>query len=261
MKKILSLALILSICVVMMLTLPVSARSSENDDVLIVTANGSNPTRIKVGTEFVYRVGLYAGESKLINGQVKMLYDVDHVSLVPVVSDDEEEEVYSFPPTVRNAGLTYYSGNAGMVRYNFSRVTGVALFNDPDKLFARFRFKATAPGTVDISYKIEYMMDVNERSLVYDSVPDPEVGFYTAVTIEPTVGCIGDADNDDRITVLDATLMQSIAAGRNHAFDDKKADVTDDGAVSLKDALAVRRYLAHKTTPYAVGEWMFASEQ
>lgn len=261
MKKLLSIVSILILAAFVMTCVPVSAATVDNDGVLIVTVNGENPTPVKVGSEFIITVGLYAGPVRIMNGQAEMIYDPDYVSFVPVKGVNEDRESYCFPLSICNSNLVFNIQNSGLINYNFSRISGVALFSSTDKRFARFRMKAEAPGTVNIIHTVEYMMDINDRKIFNASVPDPEIGPYTAITVETPSGCIGDADNDLSVTVLDAVMMQRIAAGADLSCKIETADVTGDGLVSLKDALIIRRYLAGKEVPAAVGTWMFASEQ
>lgn len=270
MKKLLCLALtLIMIAALTVAAVPAGAEPASGDGVLIVTANGENATEVKVGNEFILRVGLNAGDVKILNGQVHMEYDPDLVSFDPYkvsVSDgeggmtDPEVELYSFPTSINNSGIVLNYSEEGVINYNFTRAHGVGVFNTTDKLFARFRFKATAAGTTDISHIIQYMINVNEERLYYQSVALEPVNPTTAVTIEPSNGCVGDADGDYDVTILDATFMQRSAAGVSQSCDLTTADVTGDNKVSLKDVIAVRKYLAGKATGFDAGKWLFASE-
>ncbi len=228
---------------------------------LIVTANGMNPVEIEVGNEFVYYVCLYAGDIKIINGQVKLDYDSEFVSFVPHTAGiNNDLESYCFPAAVNNAGVYMYTKNPNVINYNFSRIYGISAFNKPNQFFARFRFKATAPGTTDIAYTIQYMMNMDNISVYYDSVPNADILPHTDITIEPSAGCVGDADSDFEVSILDATLMQRISAGAALDYDISTADVTGDKFVSLRDAMLLRRYLAGIDVTEPIGSWIFASE-
>ena len=232
-----------------------------NENVLYVSANGGDPVAVEVGNEFIFFVGVDAGDVKLINCQAEMEYDSDLVSFVPHTAGEYDEvEAYSFPNAIYSAGVVFYTGEIGAIRYNFSRVSGVAVYNNTDKLFARFRFKAIAPGYTDISYVIRYMMDLNERRIFYNSEPCGEFDPTVAVKIEPSEGLIGDADGDYDVSIYDVTYLQRISAGFDLQYDLKTADVSEDGAASLKDAMSLRRYLAGFPTADHTGTWLFASE-
>lgn len=272
MKKLLSLTLALVMLAAVIFTaLPAGATGSGGaNDVLIVSANGTNPTAVEVGNEFIVRVGLYAGDVKILNGQVHMTYDADHLSFVPYAVGGVDEdgdpidpmvELYSFPKSICDAGIVLNYSDPGIVNYNFTLARGVAVFNNTDKLFARFRFKATKAGTTDITHLIQYMINTNEERIYYKDQPVEAIGPYTVITVEPSQGCVGDADGDHDVTILDATYMQRAAAGVDLSFDLKTADVTGDSKVSLKDAVAVRKFLAEKNSGYDVGKWLFASEE
>lgn len=267
MKKFLCAALTVMMLVMTALAVvPASAEeAAENSDVLVITANGENPVEVKVGDEFIYRVGLYAGEQKILDGQVEMYYDSDYVSFVPhkaysSITESEEVENYSFPSSIVNSGIVFNAGGENTIRYNFSRAMGVAVFNDPSRLFARFRFKATAPGQTDISHIIRYMINVDDQRVYYKNEPSDVINPYMAITIEPSKGCVGDADGDYEVTILDATFMQRVAGGATLDYDVAIADVTGDNFLSLKDAMIVRQYLAGKSVDSNVGTWLYDSE-
>ncbi|MBR1533732.1 MAG: hypothetical protein IJ639_05165 [Ruminococcus sp.] len=270
MKKLLSLTLTLVMLAAILVTaIPASAQTTD-DNVLIVSANGENPTAVEVGNEFIVRVGLYAGDVKILNGQVRMEYDADCLEFDPyavsVVDEDGEPtdpavEHYSFPTSINNSGIVLNYAEKGIINYNFTRAQGVAVFNNTDKLFARFRFKATAAGKTDISHVIQYMINTNEERIYYKSEAYASINPYTVITIEPAEALLGDIDGDYDVTILDATDMQRAAAGVKLSYDINSADVTGDKKVSLKDSVAVRKYLAAKSSGYDAGKWIFASEK
>lgn len=264
MKKLLCVALTLMMLIMALTVVPVSADAGE-DNTLIITANGENPVAVEVGNEIVFRVGLYAGSVKILNGQVEMGYDADLLSYVPyeVYTPAYEEysvEGYSFPSSILNAGIVFNPDEAGAIKYNFTKAQGVAVFNDPSKLFARFRFKVLAPGTTDISHIIQYMVDMNEQNIYYKEVPSTVINPYMNITIVPSEGLVGDANGDYEVSILDATFLQRAAAGANLDYDVKTADLTGDKSISLKDALIVRKYLAGHQVDSAIGTWLFATE-
>lgn len=257
MKRIICAALtLLMLAMAVFSALPAAAA----DDTLTVTVNGKDPVKVPVGKEFVFYVGLYAGSAKIVNGQVALAYDPDRISFDPYTNGGEVED-YAFPPSVNNAGVVLNSDTPGEINYNFTKARGVAVFNDPEKLFTRFRFKATAAGTADISYAIEYMVNVNEHQVFFRGTPDPEINPYTVVSVIPSYGCAGDADGDDEVTVLDAAFMQRVAAGAKLSYNAAVADVSGDNVLSLKDAVIVRRWLAGKPVDSDVGEWLFNSDK
>ena len=277
MKKILCIALaLMMLAAVTIACVPAGAEDVDlaqtgDSDVLIVTANGTNPTEVKVGNEFVLFVGLYAGEEKILDGQTHMEYDTEYLSFDPyevTISYEDNGEIveytgmeyYSFPAKIRDASLVHNYNTPGIINYNFTKASGIKAINDPTKLFARFRFKAVAPGTTDILHDIQYMVDCNEQHIYYKGVALETVNPYMVFTIEPSEGCAGDADGDYDVNILDATYMQRIAAGVDLPSDLKTADVTGDNAVSLKDAVALRKYLAGKPDDNGIGNWLFASE-
>ncbi len=72
------------------------------------------------------------------------------------------------------------------------------------------------------------------------TVTEPEV---------PSVGIIGDVNQDGAVTVLDATLIQQVSVGKvpNSIFNNKLADVNNDGVINILDASCVQRFAAEMT--------------
>lgn len=266
MKKLLCAALTLMMIVMMAAISVPAAQAAADNGVLTVTVNGENPVKIDVGKEFIVRVGLNAGSKRILNGQVHMEYDPGYLSFIPKTAyvaawESEAVEGYSFSPAIVNSSIVMNYGTEGIVNYNFTKPNGITAFNDTSKLFARFRFKATAAGTTDITHLIQYMVNVDEERIYYAGKPNTAINPYMVFTIQPATICVGDANNDNGISVLDAIYMQRIAAGADLSYDITKADVTEDGVVSLKDAIIVRRYLAGKTVQSDIGKWLFPDDQ
>ena len=265
MKKLLSITLALIMLVAVAVTaIPAGAEEiapTGTDNTLTVTVNGTTAANIKVGNEFIVRVGLNAGDVKIMNGQVQLTYDSSKLTFDPYYTDEMESvEEYCFPASIVDASIVMNYGVPNIISYNFTKAQGVALFNNTDKLFARFRFKATAPGTTEINHVIQYMINVNEERIYYKNEPVAEMAPVEAVTVESAVGCIGDIDGDGEISILDATYMQRVSAGVDLSYDAEMSDVTGDKLVSLKDVVTTRRYLAGKSVDSAIGNWVFASE-
>ena len=57
---------------------------------------------------------------------------------------------------------------------------------------------------------------------------------------------LGDADKDDRVTIIDATIIQLVLAGKQPvtAYDSVAANVDDDNKVTILDVTAIQRWLA-----------------
>lgn len=264
MKKLLCVALsLLMIVMAAAISVPASAADTA-PDTLTVTVNGANPVDVKVGNEFLVFVGLYAGETKILDGQVHMNFDPEVISFMPYTADagednDPDVEHYCFPASICNASLVMNYSTPGIINYNFTKANGIASFNTTTKRFARFRFKALAGGTADLQYIIQYMINTDEERIFYKNVPDPTINPYTEITVEPAIGCTGDADGDCELTVLDATFMQRVSAGMDLSYNEAYADVNGDKVVSLHDALLVRKHLAGYPVDYPVGAYQFAS--
>ena len=62
------------------------------------------------------------------------------------------------------------------------------------------------------------------------------------------VRTIGDANNDGRVNIRDATTIQQYVAGlvseNDNDFDYKNADVDTDGKVTVRDATKIQKFIA-----------------
>ena len=134
-----------------------------------------------------------------------------------------------------------------------------------DQHYFKARFKAVAPGTTDVRHIMEVMTaregDETIR-LFYKGKANEQIDPipYSISSIEASTAYIGDANGDYDISVLDATYIQMITAGKNLDYKLMNADVNTDGAVTLKDALIIQRYKAGIAVLGSIGEWIFESE-
>lgn len=75
-----------------------------------------------------------------------------------------------------------------------------------------------------------------------------------SATAEPAAYMIGDADGDNAVSVLDATVIQRVVASIDVAdFNESAADADGDGAVNILDATAIQRNLADLPTNNRIG--------
>lgn len=79
----------------------------------------------------------------------------------------------------------------------------------------------------------------------------------SALSVSAAGGYIrGDADGDGAVTVIDVALIQRNIAGiPASTFDERAADVNDDG-IDIVDAARIQRYLAGVKTTYHIGEYV-----
>ncbi|MBQ2825484.1 MAG: starch-binding protein [Clostridia bacterium] len=76
----------------------------------------------------------------------------------------------------------------------------------------------------------------------------------TTITFESLL--IGDADDNGKVNVKDATLIQRYAAklAELSEIGFKRSDVNEDNKVNVKDATAIQKYVARIEVPYPIGE-------
>ena len=72
---------------------------------------------------------------------------------------------------------------------------------------------------------------------------------------EPAAYMIGDADGDNEVSVLDATVIQRVIASLEvTAYNETAADADGDGAVNVLDATAIQRHLVDLPTNEKIGK-------
>ncbi len=72
---------------------------------------------------------------------------------------------------------------------------------------------------------------------------------------EPAAYMIGDADGDNEVSVLDATIIQRVIASLEvTAYNEAAADADGDGAVNVLDATAIQRHLVDLPTNEKIGK-------
>ena len=99
------------------------------------------------------------------------------------------------------------------------------------------------------------------------SAPEPTEPETVPATEPPTVPAtepetepaqtmlLGDADGDEEVSILDATVIQRYLADMEViSFYEIPADVDGDGEPSISDVTCIQRWLADIYVPYAVGE-------
>lgn len=268
MKRLLCLLLTLLTLAAVLTAYPASA--ADDPQVLTVTDEGRVLAEVEVGNQFIYNVGLFTDSYSVTNGQGELRYDGDYVKLVaygPLYRDGSANvNAYSFAERVNNSSLVANYDIANRVYYNFAKGTpGIGSFGVSDHYF-KIRFQAIAPGTVEIRHIMTNLATrVNGEPLRLFNLGIPNRQLdpvpYTLSSAEPAVAFIGDADGDYELSVMDATFIQYLTAGRAADYSMTNTDVNTDGAVNLRDALQILRYKAGMATDTSVGEWIFESEQ
>lgn len=247
MKKLISVFLAL-----MLTAATFSASTTAADGYLTVTSNEDNARSYHLGDEIVYTIGVYAGEVTVLNGEVEVTYDADRLELIEQEAEDRDGnlcmEGYSFPKDIQRSSLVLNVEKPGIIRFNFSRAKGVGVYNDPDKLFARFRFRIKSGGTTDVNTRIKTMCDIHEKYIYHNYIPDAEVAPYLVAKTMRAVLRFGDINNDGAVDGLDVQILDRYTAGwkgyDSLIYDMETADLNGDGKVNGRDALILDRYVA-----------------
>ena len=250
MKKLISLSLALILIAAVIFAVPVSAA-----DGLSVTADGNNAKTYNVGDELIYTVGLNAGDKAILDGQVVVTYDADKLELIEYKEEGQESaEAYSFPESICNAEITCNYGVAGTIKFNFTNgEKGVGVFNNTEDLFCRFRFKAIAAGSADISTDIQYMIDEDEAKIYYDSKAGDGknpvmVSDTSGISAGKVKAIVGDVNNSGGVDNRDAMILDRYVAGWT-GYDARIvymdcADMDRKGSVDNRDAMILDRVAA-----------------
>lgn len=261
MKRLLSL--LLSLMLVIGILASAGVYASAADNMLTVTLYDGSSVSVPVGKEILLTTHLDAGPSKLVNCQAYIAYDSNCLSVVPygTVSSTGKINItkYSFP-LVTGGSIASNLDRTDGVYYNFSSADGIVALTGKNTMLSRFRFKATAPGKTTIGTVIEYMLNDDDVRVYYDSVPDPDLNPVLWDTIEVSEFVHGDADADYEVSIRDITTIQKICAGMDISYDVDAADANDDGTVTLRDAVALRKYLAGSLTDTKIATSYYASE-
>ncbi len=264
MKRLLCFILTILLCAAALTVCGLPTAAADNGK-LTITDEGRVLAQVEVGSTFLYRVGLFSGQHTLINGEGMVTFASDMVK--PVAYGSPTPEAYSFCGKLQSASpVINISDNPDFIRYNFSDITGISGFNSAEEPYLKLRFQALKAGTVQIHHTMETLtarsgsgsfvklFKNGKASDTYDAIP------YTVSSVETPSAYIGDADNDGKITVIDATCVQWVTAGRRMTYSKANADADGDGDVNLKDALAIRRSTAGLNGG-EVGGYRFSSEQ
>lgn len=270
MKKLLSVFVAIVIIIAAFTVPAVSADGSADSDTLIITDEGRVLAEVEVGNEFIFRLGVNAGDYPVYNGQGMVTYDSDYVELVHYGKVDRKGNIdmdaYSFARKIYNSSLLSTYDQKDHIYYNFTKGTAIDTYDDINKDFCKFRFKAVAPGTTEIHHVMETLTSIVNSKYVrlyfrgraneqLDPIP------YTQSSAESAVALIGDADGDYDVTIIDATYIQRLTAGVQGGYKAENADVNADGSVDLRDARSILRYRAGFDDGLNVGEWIFESER
>lgn len=271
MKKILSLVLIVTVIASMLAVFSLHT-SAADSKTLTITCRGETLAEVPVGSEFIFRVGINSGGYTVNSADGEVRYDSNYVQVVEHGTTRSNGQVdmnaYSFPTSILNTSLmSNFTETKNQILYNFVKFyNGIGVYSDVNAHYFKVRFKAIAPGTTEVKHYFHALYHIEGKEnlrLIYNTKPNDKLDPipYSVETAEPAAGYVGDADGDWQLTVMDATFIQYLSAGRDSTYNPVSADVNGDGEVNLRDALNLLRYRAKMNYDGKVGEWIFLSEQ
>ena len=161
MRRFLCLFIFILLCIAVFV--PAAAADS---DTLTITDSGKVLAEVKVGSVFLYRVGLFTGQHTLINGEGEIRYDKS--LLQPLAYGDPTPEGYSFEGRLADASaVVNITDVPGTVYYNFSQVTGIEGYGSTDEPYLRLRFKVLAGGTTELNHLMQTLTARDNKNTFY----------------------------------------------------------------------------------------------
>lgn len=131
--------------------------------------------------------------------------------------------------------------------------------SDGPAVLAKLRFLVKGEGLTEFDVTYDFL---SNTGVSYIGAEENDIELSATITvgdIEPADGFLsGDADENGKINVKDATAIQKHAAKVLvlSEYSQYSADVNADGKVNVKDATAVQKYLAKINTGYPIGEYL-----
>ena len=173
-------------------------------------------------------------------------------------------------PVAGSFAMAAYDGE-GTLKFNASNpsLNDGFVFNSPDSYLLISTYIVNTPGNVDINTSLitlalsDYALTrVINKSEFKDPYSPEQVSFvsdFEAFT-PPVEFMLGDIDNDDDITAVDATYTQRFATRIKVPYSNDymqlRGDVDSDGDVTVVDATYILRYSTHISVPVPVGEYV-----
>ena len=183
------------------------------------------------------------------------------------------EDANTMFPIMKNKAMAKIED--GEITYNGStpNVSDGFMFNAEDSLLIVTNYKVIAAGTADIRNSLTDVAaaDENLTRLVKNGVTQPGVSISGQATFtdptnpnpptEPAARYkLGDADNNDEVEAIDATLVQRVVGHANVNVDTdilrRNGDVDGSGDLEIIDVTYIQRFLAHMSVKYPIGQYV-----
>ena len=278
MKKILALILALTLAA-SVFAVAVSADTVSGDSAVVNLYSFGVKTYSKtfsVGDEFTVYTSLDLAD--INDGNVSGIAGTQTFdsSVLSLTGETDEYGMINNPaemlPVAGSFGMAAYDGN-GTLKFNASNpaLNDGFKFNSPDSYLVISTYKVIAPGTVDIStslitlalsdfaltrvinkseFKSPYTSDQVKMSSAFEEYTEPQ----------PVLFMLGDIDDDDDITAVDATYAQRHATMIKVPYSSEymltRGDVDSDGDLTVVDATYILRYSTMIKVPVPVGEYV-----
>ncbi|MGN0503837.1 MAG: dockerin type I domain-containing protein [Ruminococcus sp.] len=213
----------------------------------------------QLGDTINYSYNIKAGEL-FEDIEAVLYYDSSVLSLNRGTS--AEEEGYEFCPNLGDVVLNVVSD--GEIRFNSIKLSGFDFSEGLDLI--NLNFTVIGEGEAFIRLEIiEMTVKGNEESYFTDGKQVKFDGIeiasnLTGNTVPPieiiiTVLC-GDADQNGKVNVKDATLIQKYVADKETISENGllAADVNNDTKVNVKDGTAIQKFVAHMAADNMIGQ-------
>lgn len=211
---------------------------------LYIRADGEL-TEVEKGQIYTYFYYLQVPGYKISSLDAYTKYDADGLNFIPDKDDQNDYDYEEMFPILPDPVCNF--DEYGEIIYNISKVSGVRFSNEKSVLF-KGQFEVTADnGIYDILTVISYMYDDNTTGLIVDGKiqPDVIINAGTKLYDNRSKVLLGDINDDGKVTILDATVLQRRLAKFNITpYNEKAADVDRDGKIIIADATRIQRYIA-----------------
>ena len=148
-------------------------------------------------------------------------------------------------------GETEDGTNVQTYEYNGTEAQRWYFYKKCDNQYTIVSSKADV--VVDAKTSAGEISDGTNIQLYHPNGTDAQI--YSIQMIDDEQKILGDADCDDEVTILDATVIQRHLVGIPvNTFDVTAADCDGDEVVTIIDATWIQRHLVQMAVPYSIGE-------
>ncbi len=166
MKKLISLALALTLLISVFTIVPLSASAEAIDpDKAYVKVDGQY-YEVEKGEIFSYTYKVGYEDARVNSIDIRINYDSAGLKFVPTLNEYGDEDYYAMFPVLEDSAVANFN-NVGQILFNYSHVRGKKLTGENTTMFCG-NFEVTADkGVYEIDGYIETLADIDMNKIVY----------------------------------------------------------------------------------------------